>query len=102
MVLTTDTTPTDAVTPDQKGATETPAGTTYVAPGRPGSIVDVLPRYDNFIGGHWVAPVNGRYMPNVSPVDGQPFCEVARSSAADIELALDAAHAAKDSWVKHR
>jgi len=98
MVLTTDTTPTDAVTPDQKGATETPAGTTYVAPGRPGSIVDVLPRYDNYIGGHWVAPVNGRYMPNVSPVDGQPFCEVARSSAADIELALDAAHAAKDSW----
>src|SRR5664280_3067889 len=37
-------------------------------------------------------------MQNISPVTGHPFCEVARSTAEDVELALDAAHAAKDSW----
>jgi aldehyde dehydrogenase len=55
-------------------------------------------RYDNFIGGRWVAPVNGRYFDNVSPITGRPVCEVARSDEHDIELALDAAHAAKDGW----
>ncbi len=54
--------------------------------------------YDNFIGGKWTAPVSGRYFDNVSPITGKPVCEVARSDAADIELALDAAHAAKDAW----
>jgi aldehyde dehydrogenase len=57
-------------------------------------------RYDNFIGGRWVAPVNGRYFENTSPVNGRVLCEVARSDAADVELALDAAHAAKDAWGK--
>ena len=46
-------------------------------------------RYDNFIGGRWVAPVNGRYFENTSPVNGRVLCEVARSDAADVELALD-------------
>ena len=55
-------------------------------------------RYDNFIGGKWTAPVNGRYFDNVSPITGKAVCEVARSDEADIELALDAAHAAKDAW----
>jgi len=55
-------------------------------------------RYDNFIGGQFVPPVEGRYFPNVTPITGLPFCEVARSTAQDIELALDAAHAAKDAW----
>ena len=55
-------------------------------------------RYDNFIGGKFVPPTDGRYFPNVSPVIGQPFTEVARSSAADVELALDAAHAAREAW----
>lgn len=55
-------------------------------------------RYDNFIGGQWVEPKSGRYFENISPVNGQVLCEVARSEAADIELALDAAHAAKDAW----
>jgi len=54
--------------------------------------------YDNFIGGKWVAPVAGRYFDNISPVTGKPVCQVARSDAADIELALDAAHAAKNGW----
>ncbi|WP_025916082.1 aldehyde dehydrogenase [Herminiimonas sp. CN] len=57
-------------------------------------------RYDNFIGGKFVAPVKGEYFANVTPITGQPFCEIARSTAEDIELALDAAHAAKDAWGK--
>ena len=55
-------------------------------------------RYDNFIGGTFVAPVNGCYFSNITPISGQTICDVARSDAADVELALDAAHAAKDSW----
>ena len=62
-----------------------------------GNIV-LRPKYDNFIGGQWVAPVEGRYFDNPSPVTGKTVCQVARSSAADIELALDAAHAARDKW----
>ena len=56
------------------------------------------PRYDNFIGGEWVAPVAGRYFENISPVNGRVLCEVARSDAADVELALDAAHKARAAW----
>jgi aldehyde dehydrogenase len=55
-------------------------------------------RYDNFIGGKWTPPLAGRYFDNTSPVDGLKLCEVARSDAADVEAALDAAHAAKDKW----
>ncbi|WP_119269555.1 aldehyde dehydrogenase [Taklimakanibacter deserti] len=54
--------------------------------------------YDNFIGGRWVAPQAGRYFDNISPITGKPVCQVARSDAADMELALDAAHAAKEAW----
>ncbi|MGE5097782.1 MAG: aldehyde dehydrogenase [Betaproteobacteria bacterium] len=57
-------------------------------------------RYDNFIGGKWTPPVGRQYFANVSPVFGRPFTEVARSSAEDVELALDAAHAAKASWAR--
>jgi aldehyde dehydrogenase len=57
-------------------------------------------RYDNYIGGKMVAPTKGEYFGNVTPITGQVFCEVARSTAEDIELALDAAHAAKDAWGK--
>src|SRR3954449_2852742 len=57
-------------------------------------------RYENFIGGQWVAPVAGRYFENTSPVTGRVVCEVARSDAQDIEKALDAAHAAKDAWAR--
>ncbi|ALJ16095.1 aldehyde dehydrogenase [Sphingopyxis macrogoltabida] len=55
-------------------------------------------RYDNFIGGKFVAPRSGRYFDNISPVTGKPVGQIARSDAADIEAALDAAHAAKDAW----
>ena len=71
---------------------------TYAAPGHPGSPVQLRDRYDNFIGGAWVPPSTGKYRANVSPGTGKPFCEVASSAPADIELALDAAHAAKDAW----
>jgi aldehyde dehydrogenase len=55
-------------------------------------------RYGNFIGGAWVEPAAGRYFENTSPINGVTLCEVARSDAADIERALDAAHAAKAAW----
>ncbi len=55
-------------------------------------------RYGNFIGGQWVEPVNGRYFDNTTPVTGAKLCEVARSDEQDVNLALDAAHAAKDKW----
>lgn len=57
-------------------------------------------RYENYIGGKWVAPTSGRYFENTSPVTGTVLCEIARSDASDIEAALDAAHAAKDGWGK--
>ncbi|MHA6265900.1 aldehyde dehydrogenase family protein [uncultured Aliiroseovarius sp.] len=57
-------------------------------------------RYDNYIGGKFVPPVEGKYFDNVTPISGEVVCEVARSGAADIELALDAAHAAKEAWGK--
>ncbi|TVP14573.1 aldehyde dehydrogenase family protein [Shewanella sp. KCT] len=72
----------------------------YSKPGTTDAIVNFNSRYDNFIGGQWVAPVGGEYFDNRSPVDGQVFCQVARSDERDIELALDAAHAAKDAWGK--
>ncbi len=56
------------------------------------------PRYDNFIGGKWTAPRAGRYFDNVSPITGKVVGQIARSDAADVEAALDAAHAAKDAW----
>ncbi|MDE7195948.1 MAG: aldehyde dehydrogenase family protein, partial [Helicobacter sp.] len=55
-------------------------------------------RYENFIGGKWVAPVDGQYTTNKSPINGQALCEVPASSAADIEKALDSATKAKESW----
>ena len=57
-------------------------------------------KFDNYIGGKWVAPVRGAYFDNISPVTGHVVCQIARGTAEDIELALDAAHAAKDAWGK--
>ncbi len=74
--------------------------TVYVPPGQPGSVVSFESRYDNWIGGERVAPVKGQYFENVSPVNGQVFCEVARSTQADVDLALDAAHEAAPAWGK--
>src|SRR5476649_2115372 len=72
-----------------------------IAPSTHGSLkIAFKTRYGNFIGGQWVAPVKGEYFKNITPVTGQPICERPRSSAEDIELALDAAHAAKTAWGK--
>lgn len=70
----------------------------YAQPGQPGALVTFKTRYENFIGGKWVPPVDGEYFENITPITGKPYCEVPRSKAADIELALDAAHAAKEAW----
>jgi aldehyde dehydrogenase len=64
------------------------------------SSVKLRPTYDNFIGGEWVKPVAGQYFDNISPITGHPVCKVAQGQAADIELALDAAHKAKDKWAR--
>ncbi|MEB4613511.1 acetaldehyde dehydrogenase ExaC [Leucobacter sp. M11] len=74
--------------------------TVYANPGTPESKVQFNSRYENYIGGEWVAPVKGQYFENVSPVNGRVFCEVARGTAEDIEAALDAAHAAAPGWGK--
>lgn len=55
-------------------------------------------KYDNYIGGKFVPPVDGEYFDNISPVDGKPFTKAARSNEQDIELALDAAHKAAPEW----
>ncbi len=72
----------------------------YIDPNQPNSKVHFKARYGNFIGGHWVDPVKGQYFDNLSPVNGKVFCAIPRSSTEDIELALNAAHAAKEAWGK--
>jgi aldehyde dehydrogenase len=69
-----------------------------IQPGEYGFPLKLKPRYDNFIGGDWVAPVDGEYYSNLTPVTGQPLCEIASSGKRDIDLALDAAHKAKEKW----
>jgi len=72
----------------------------YKKPTQDSSVVNLKKKYDNFIGGQWSAPIEGQYFENVSPVDGEIYCKVARSSAADVDAALDAAHSAKSAWGK--
>ena len=62
--------------------------------------LSIQKRYENFIGGEWVTPAKGQYFENPTPISGQTVCEVARSTAEDIETALDAAHKAKTAWGK--
>ncbi|MDC9724511.1 MAG: aldehyde dehydrogenase [Gammaproteobacteria bacterium] len=72
----------------------------YSNPGTEGSVVSFKERYGNYINGEWTSPVKGEYFTNVTPVTGEEFCEIPRSTEEDINLALDAAHAAKDAWGK--
>jgi aldehyde dehydrogenase len=74
--------------------------TVYARPGSAEALMSYESRYDNFIGGEWVAPAAGRYFENPTPITGQTFCEVPRSDEADIDKALDAAHAAAPAWGK--
>ncbi|WP_019448416.1 aldehyde dehydrogenase family protein [Cupriavidus sp. BIS7] len=70
----------------------------YAHPGTAGAIVSFKPRYGNFIGGEFVPPVKGQYFTNTTPVTGEVIAEFPRSTAEDVNLALDAAHAAADAW----
>ncbi len=70
----------------------------YAAPGAAGAKIRYKARYDNFIGGKWAAPINGKYFDVLTPISGQTYTKAARSSAEDVESALDAAHAAADKW----
>jgi len=70
----------------------------YAKPNAAGAPLQFKPRYDNFIGGQWTAPRDGQYFDVITPITGQVYTQAARSNAADIELALDAAHAAAQGW----
>ena len=72
----------------------------YAAPGAEGAKIAYKAKYDNFIGGKWVAPVKGEYFKVVTPINGESYTMAARSTAEDIELAIDAAHAAFPTWGK--
>jgi aldehyde dehydrogenase len=74
--------------------------TVYAAPGTPDAKFSYKPRYEHWIGGEWVKPAKGQYFEDISPVNGKPFCEVARGTAEDIDAALDAAHKAAPAWGK--
>ncbi len=67
----------------------------YAHPGSEGAIVSFKARYGNYIGGEFVPPVKGQHFTNTSPVNGQPIAEFPRSTAEDIDKALDAAHAGR-------
>lgn len=69
-------------------------------PKSPQSLIHYAAHYDNFIGGQWKSPAKGHYFDVISPINGQPYTQAARSSTEDIEWALDAAHAAKLAWGK--
>ncbi|NJA88036.1 aldehyde dehydrogenase [Rhodocyclus tenuis] len=70
----------------------------YAPPGSNGAKHTFKTRYDNFIGGAWVPPTRGEYFDVLTPITGKPYTQAARSGAEDIELALDAAHAAAERW----
>ncbi len=72
----------------------------YANPGDAGAKVEYKKQYDNFIGGKWTAPVKGQYFDVITPTTGKVYTQAARSSAEDIDLAIDAAHAAKVAWGK--
>jgi len=72
----------------------------YQKPGQEGAVTRFAEQYENFIGGKWQAPVDGQYFDNTTPVTGEFICRIPRSNEKDINLALDAAHGAKDSWAK--
>ena len=74
--------------------------TVFSRPGAADALMTFESRYGNFIGGEWVPPSGGAYFENPTPVTGQPFCEIPRSTEVDIDKALDAAHGAATAWGK--
>ena len=57
-------------------------------------------KYGNYIGGKFVEPKSGKYFDNVSPINNEVICQMARSDAKDVDAALDAAHEAFKEWGK--
>ena len=72
----------------------------YANPNTDGAVVNFKEKYDNYIGGKYVPPANGQYFDNVTPVTGEVFCQIARSTKVDVESAIDAADEAKAAWGK--
>lgn len=72
----------------------------YAQPGEAGAKIKFKEKYNNFIGGEWVAPKAGQYFDVITPISGKVYTKAARSDASDVELALDAAHKAADAWGK--
>ena len=72
----------------------------YAKPNTKDALIHFKDQYDNFIGGEWVPPVKGEYFDVVTPVTGEVYTRAARSTSEDVELALDAAHKAKETWGK--
>lgn len=72
----------------------------YANPNSEGALLSFRSRYGNYINGEFVAPSDGKYFENITPITGQPFCDMPRSNAKDIDRALDAAHAAAPAWGK--
>ena len=70
----------------------------YAAPGSQGAKAQFKKRYENFIGGKWVAPVKGGYFDVITPINGKVYTQAARSTSEDVELALNAAHEAAEAW----
>ena len=74
--------------------------TLFVYPGDTGAKLMPKSRYENYIGGKWCSPKDGKYFENTSPTTGKVICEIPRSNSKDVELALDAAHKAAPDWGK--
>ena len=72
----------------------------YAPPGADGAKIQFKSQYDNFIGGKWVPPAEGQYFDVITPISGGAYTKAARSSAKDIDLAIDAAHKASEKWGK--
>ena len=72
----------------------------FSMPGSADALFTFKDRYENFVGGEWVAPAEGNYFDNITPITGEAYCEIPKSSPADLRIALKAAHAAADSWGK--
>ncbi len=70
----------------------------YAFPCQKGAKIEYKARYDNFIGGKWVPLASGEYFDVITPITGKIYTRAARSGAADVEPALDAAHSGADKW----
>lgn len=57
-------------------------------------------QYENYIGGEWVAPIDGKYFDNTSPIDAGFIARIPQSNAKDIDLAVEKAWEAAATFSK--